>query len=279
MLFHDANRYLIVSTAISWSWGKRISQPDYPTKIWSLASGKLVATFAGHTGGISDAQLTSDGGRLITASDDKSARIWSLNLIGNGLKLGERDDVINLKIARQASVFVALDSRGIVEVRNSTTGKAYSSFPLGKFSYDVALDSNGKRLAVLGAANASIWNLETALEIDTFPTVEPLPPRPCTGNCRDLFSLALSNDGLQFAIAGWGKAWLKTVDPNSHALTLPLPGRFADQPIDVLAFPPLPGRLLVLSRATDTVAVLVLIELARVAVHDGLKQSARFRRR
>ena len=44
--------------------------------MWDAATGKSLATLAGHEGDVSSAQFSPDGARIVTASDDKTARVW-----------------------------------------------------------------------------------------------------------------------------------------------------------------------------------------------------------
>jgi WD40 repeat protein len=46
-----------------------------PTVEAQAESGKLLATFKGHTGGVNSAVFSPDGRRVLTASEDK-ARLW-----------------------------------------------------------------------------------------------------------------------------------------------------------------------------------------------------------
>lgn len=50
-------------------------------KIWDADGGELMHTLEGHTEGISDVAWSVDGEFLASASDDKTVRIWSLELV------------------------------------------------------------------------------------------------------------------------------------------------------------------------------------------------------
>ena len=43
--------------------------------MWDAASGKELARL-GHDGGVNAAAFSPDGTRIVTASDDKTARVW-----------------------------------------------------------------------------------------------------------------------------------------------------------------------------------------------------------
>lgn len=62
---------------------------DGVIKLWDGNTGQFVHTFQGHTEGISDIAWTSDGEYLASASDDKTIKIWSMELVSKGLSLND----------------------------------------------------------------------------------------------------------------------------------------------------------------------------------------------
>ena len=55
---------------------------DHVVRVWS-ADGKLVHALRGHTGGIGDLSFSPDGKRLVSASADRTARLWDLETGSN----------------------------------------------------------------------------------------------------------------------------------------------------------------------------------------------------
>ena len=47
-------------------------------RVWAVASGRPLATLTGHTGPISDLAFSHDGGLLVSASGDGTARLWDV---------------------------------------------------------------------------------------------------------------------------------------------------------------------------------------------------------
>ena len=53
-----------------------VSSWDSRAAIWSVATGRVLVNFVGHTRGIADAALSPDGTRVITGSLDHTLRVW-----------------------------------------------------------------------------------------------------------------------------------------------------------------------------------------------------------
>ena len=62
---------------------------DNAARIWSAASGKLLAVLRGHTKGVRHAEFSPDNRQIITAADDGTIRIWNTNAARVDLALGD----------------------------------------------------------------------------------------------------------------------------------------------------------------------------------------------
>src|SRR6185295_11865566 len=51
---------------------------DRRVHLWDAKTGALQRELAGHDGGITDVAWAADGRQLVTASDDLTARVWSV---------------------------------------------------------------------------------------------------------------------------------------------------------------------------------------------------------
>ena len=55
-------------------WSRR--PYDKTARLWDAATGKALATLEGHTDAVNSAAFSPDGTRVVTASDDQTAKIW-----------------------------------------------------------------------------------------------------------------------------------------------------------------------------------------------------------
>jgi WD40 repeat protein len=46
--------------------------------VWDAATGKALSEPMKHDDGVSSAQFSADGQRVVTASSDKTARVWDI---------------------------------------------------------------------------------------------------------------------------------------------------------------------------------------------------------
>ncbi len=101
---------------------------DHTASLWDTASGKQRYTLVGHTSPVSCGDMAADG-RVVTGSDDNTARIWTAE--GKPLMLGESPLVLAGHTAGVTSVAFSPDGKRIltgsrdnsVKLWDSATGK------------------------------------------------------------------------------------------------------------------------------------------------------------
>lgn len=61
---------------------------DGKIKLWNAYTGEIVRTLEGHGKGVSDIAWAADSVYLASGSDDKTVRIWNVELVRFSLVLG-----------------------------------------------------------------------------------------------------------------------------------------------------------------------------------------------
>jgi WD40 repeat protein len=104
-----------------------VSSWDSRATIWSVATGRPLVNFVGHTRGIADAALSPDGTRVITGSLDDTVRVWDA-LSGQTLRvLTFSDNPTPLIFGSDGSQMAFEDSTPIAGVPNIV--RVYATCP------------------------------------------------------------------------------------------------------------------------------------------------------
>jgi serine/threonine protein kinase len=127
-----------------------------------------VRQFVGHSGGIENVAFTPDGLRLITASQDKTARVWDVATGRQLLALtGHSDAVRGLAALPDNRRAVTAGWDGTVRMWDLNTGEELGQF-IGHTGavWWAACDSDGKRLLTAGKDRSiRLWDVETGVEL------------------------------------------------------------------------------------------------------------------
>jgi WD40 repeat protein len=51
---------------------------DHTARLWDAASGEPLASLEGHTDWVFSAAFNHDGSRIVTASSDRTAKVWAI---------------------------------------------------------------------------------------------------------------------------------------------------------------------------------------------------------
>lgn len=113
----------------------------------------------GHTNEVTHLAATPDGNWLVSASYDRSVRIWSTNAPASGKEVVFLDGFTRGRIARAADIKAADASKGI-EVETQTACETLAGHD--GWVYSLGMSGDGKRLITGdGACKSIVWDLPT----------------------------------------------------------------------------------------------------------------------
>jgi WD40 repeat protein/beta-lactamase regulating signal transducer with metallopeptidase domain len=148
---------------------------DKLVKVWDRKTGNLLKTLAGHPGGITCGDLSSDGRLLATGSWDKSVRLWDLeSMQPTATVLKHSAEVVEVKFTADGRRVVTAGRFNRIQIWDVKTGKligqtAEQDKPIATF--DISPD----RKLIAGAVSDWTKPREPArIQLWSFPGLKPL---------------------------------------------------------------------------------------------------------
>jgi len=203
-LFDEAQRLLgnAPTELRGWEWGRL-----------SYLSDTEILTLKGHSGFVWSAAFSPDGRRVVTASDDETARVWDAETGKELLTLikGHRGSVWSAAFSPDGRRVVTVPWDGTARIWDAETGneiltlKRHSGWVLS-----AAFSPDGRRVVTASRdKSAKIWDAEAGQELLTLK-----------GHSASVFSAAFSPDGRRVVTASqdctariWpARDWTKTVE-------------------------------------------------------------------
>ncbi|WP_414565270.1 MULTISPECIES: WD40 repeat domain-containing protein [unclassified Anabaena] len=174
--------------------------PDFtpsPNPVPSPQNLALTQTLAGHGDSVWSVALTANGQTLVSASADKTIKVWNVNpgKIISTLE-GHTDTVREIAISSDGQTLVSGSGDKTIKVWNLQTFEIIRTItPNGGPVWSVAISSDGQTL-VSGTedGNIQIWNFHTGQLLRTIQ-----------GHESRVFSVAISPDGETLATGGLDK--------------------------------------------------------------------------
>lgn len=126
----------------------------YGAKLWDLSKGAELRSLVGHSAGVLFAATSRDGTRIVTTSQDKTAKVWN-TATGTNLATFEEVDAFfgaTATFSSDARRVAITDSEGVTKVVATDAGKRLSSFD----GTNAVFSRDGSRITVLTSTAISI---------------------------------------------------------------------------------------------------------------------------
>ena len=181
--------------------GAMIAVGADPLQLFDAGTGELLRTLEGHTRAVNRVVFTDNGATLVSASDDHTVRVWSLEDGSLRYPPLEHDGaVFAMDVSPDGAWIVAGDTTGALSLWDAKAGNlvvrfdAHQSRPI----FDVAFSPGGRYIASGGWDDRlRVWDLDALLRGKTSPvfTIE--------SDAGHVYSVAFSPDGRYLAAGLW----------------------------------------------------------------------------
>ncbi len=189
--------------------GRLAALAEGTIKIWADlekldSKSAALLTKKGHQGAVSTVGFSSDGQRLVTASADKTARVWDLENAGAAIRPLEglsNDESLVTRFSPDGQLIAAANGRS-VRLWDAATGRLVRELSLGEKGrvFSVAFSPTDNRLLAVGYGGQAGVPYVALCDIDAGTELARLTgatDRPAIG------ALAFSRDG-KYLVAGFG---------------------------------------------------------------------------
>ncbi|UVK55372.1 PQQ-binding-like beta-propeller repeat protein [Mesorhizobium sp. AR02] len=140
--------------------------PEAQGEFFRLRTADHLKALMHHDGGAWSASFSADGKKLVTASDDHTARVWDVKT-GTQLTLLPHHDVVILALfSPDGSRVVTASADGLASVWNAKTGAQIASMKHNGRVRSAAFSPDGTQVVSASEdATARVWNAETGTQI------------------------------------------------------------------------------------------------------------------
>ncbi len=161
----------------------------------ALAGSQVRLGLRGHAGEVVSARYSPDGTRIVTASRDKTARVWETDTGKElGVLLGHSDEVLSARFAPDGDLIVTASKDGTARVWDAATSRELRVL-LGHAGavQDAAFSPNGQVVATVGLDNIlRLWDAASGRALHQW-----------TAHQDGATRVAFNPDGTRLATAGY----------------------------------------------------------------------------
>ena len=170
------------------------------TRLFDVASGRQIGLLTGHTDLVYALAFTPDGSRLVTASGDKTLRLWNWR---SGVSLhvlkDHADSVYGVACSPDGRQVASTGVDRSIKIWDAATGKPLFTFTgraHNDTAYSLAFSPDGKLLLSAGGDHiAKLWTVGNDAE-------NTREFRRLTGHAKAVHAAVFSADGLMIATGG-----------------------------------------------------------------------------
>jgi hypothetical protein len=164
--------------------------------VWDAVTGQRLLTLKGHAGAIPAAAFSHDGQRIVTASNDHTAKVWDAVTAKELLTIGRQSSAVNsVAFSPDGQRIVTGSADGTAQVWDAASGRVILTLNGHNDAIEtVAFSPDGRRIVTCSDDyTAKVWDAACGRELLTL-----------NGNSGPVRDVAFSPDGCRIVT---GNAW------------------------------------------------------------------------
>ena len=156
--------------------------------MWDVDTGNLINTFSGHHGLVNSVCFSPSGDSMLSASDDKTVRLWSLKSHDSIVLKGNESAISSIAYSPTGDKFAAGTRDNTIHLWDAKTNNELRQF-VGHTDYvnAISFSPDGRMLVSGGDKTVRLWEVETGKELLSL-----------TGHDSYVTTVSFSPDGITF---------------------------------------------------------------------------------
>lgn len=174
-------------------------------KLWDADSDALLTELAGHAGQVNSVEFSHDSLRVVTASDDRTARVWTIATEAFVELRGHTDRVNGAVFSADDEQILTVSADGTARVWESRSGNALRTLTLSGRNVSMGgISPDGRRaVTVTDGGPARLWNLTAGSYVDLARPRESIHTAEFNADGRFLLTAGRQNGDGAGASARW----------------------------------------------------------------------------